>query len=462
MFIPAQPQAYELFHKGAQALSIVESNGIVVDVPYLLKAIKKVKKRVRRMQDELREDPIYHEWRKAFSDRLNLDSGQQLGVVLFDILKLPCSRRTSNNKPATDKDSLEVIALEIPFVRKLLRLRKYQKLQGTYLTGLLREVNEEDGLLHPFFNLHNVRTYRGSSANPNFQNLPIRDDEIAKIIRRAFISRPGYVLVEVDFSGVEVRVAACYNKDPALIEEIMNPERDMHRDMAGECYMLAPEDVTKLMRYCGKNKFVFPEFYGSYFAQLVGPLWESIETFKFEHNGVSLYEHLAENGVTEPGACLGKPVPGTFENHLKSVEKRFWDQRFSVYRDWKKKWYAKYLRTGGFTTLTGFRCEGVMKRNDVSNYPIQGSAFHCLLASLIELQRRMRKKKMGSLIVGQIHDSIVADIRIEELYDYLAMAVEVMTRWLPKKFKWINVPIEVEAEVCPVGGNWYQKKEVKL
>ena len=184
---------------------------------------------------------------------------------------------------------------------------------------MLREV--EEGFLHPFFDLHKARTYRSTSAAINFQNIPVRDPEIAEVIRTAFIARDGHQLVEIDLSGAEVCVSACYNKDPNLIKEVIDPERDMHRDMAAACFKLDPQDVTKMMRYCGKNKLVFPQFYGSYFAQCAPALWDSIQQFGFAHNGKSLYDHLAKHGIHEMGACKGKPKAGTFEAHIRDVER---------------------------------------------------------------------------------------------------------------------------------------------
>lgn len=457
---PASPEAYKLFHEGVKSLAQVEANGIHIDVDYLQATIESVDERIREMQAGLRKDEVYKKWRRAYGGKLNLGSRPQLAKVLYDVMGFECNHFTDTGKPSTSEAAVELIAIEVPFVKDLLRVEKFKKLRSTYLGGLLREV--QDGVLHPFFNLHKVATYRSSSDSPNFQNIPIRDAEIAELIRTAFISRPGHQLVEIDFSGVEVRVAACYNNDPNLIAEIMDPERDMHRDMAAACYKLKPKDVTKLMRYCGKNKFVFPQFYGSYFAQCAPNLWDGIDQFSFEHNGKCLKKHLKKKGIRELGECNGKPQPGTFEHHIKSVEKLFWDKRFKVYRDWKKAWYRKYLKTGGFYTKTGFVCQGIMGRNDVSNYPIQGSAFHCLLKCLIEIQRRMNKRKMKSLLVGQIHDSIIGDIHASELEDFIELAIKVMTKWLPKTWSnWITVPIDVDVEVCPVGGNWFQKKEIE-
>ena len=113
-------------------------------------------------------------------------------------------------------------------------------------------------------------------------------------------------------------------------------------------------------------------------------------------------------------------------------------------------------------TLTGFICQGYMKRNEIVNYPVQGVAFHCLLWSLIRLQKELKKRKMKTLIIGQIHDSMLNDVPDEELDEFLPLAQYIMVDELLKAWKWINVPIEIEAEVTPIEGNWYQKREKKI
>ena len=165
------------------------------------------------------------------------------------------------------------------------------------------------------------------------------------------------------------------------------------------------------MRYCGKNMFVFPQFYGDFYINNARAMWEAIDAMGHEVDGVPLKQYLKRKNILRLGACDAKqqPANGTFEKHIKKVEMDFWQKRFKVYNQWKRKWWDKYLENGGFPTLTGFRIDGVMGRNDVINYPVQGSAFHCLLWSLIQLNRWLRKNKMRSKIVGQIHDSIVAD-----------------------------------------------------
>ena len=228
-------------------------------------------------------------------------------------------------------------------------------------------------------------------------------------IRRCFVPRKGNRLVEVDYSAIEVRIASCYNLDPNLIQYVEDTDRDMHRDSAADLLKCDPQQVSKKLRYYAKNQFVFPQFYGSYYAECAANLWESFQGCGEEIDGDPVLKWLEQRGIHSRGDCDPErdPVSGTFESHVRAVERHFWQNRFPVYSRWKDRWYASYQEKGYVDTLTGFRIQGELGRNDVINYPIQGSAFHCLLWSLIRLQKELRRRKMESRIVGQIHDSIV-------------------------------------------------------
>ena len=142
---------------------------------------------------------------------------------------------------------------------------------------------------------------------------------------------------------------------------------------------------------------------------------------------------------------------------MEGVEQRFQD-RFPQWRDRKEDWWKRYLKTGRFRLLTGFEIEGVYSRNNLYNYPIQGPAFHILLWSLIRLVKWTRKRK--TKIVGQIHDSIVADVHLDELDEYLEEAKRVMTVDVRNHWKWIVTPLEIEAEVAE--DNWFNKRSVQI
>jgi DNA polymerase-1 len=471
MLRPASREAYQLLHDGAIALSQVETNGIKIDDNYLSNAMESTANDIKSLEAKLRDDRLYSKWRRLYGHKMNLGSGEQLAELLFrheGFTPRKWTEKTahledeSKRKPSSDADHLLSTGLE--FAECFVQLEKRRKALGTFLKGIRRET--VDGYLHPVFNLHIARTYRSSSDSPNFQNFPIRDKFFAELIRRCFVPRDeNHVLVEIDYGGIEVCGAACYNKDPNLIQEILDPDRDMHRDMAAACYKLPPSRVTKMIRYCGKNKFVFPQFYGSYYVDCAQSLWNAIDELELKtDDGIPLKEHLKSKGINRLGNCDPQKSPklGTFEHHVAKVEKQFWTKRFPVYSKWKRDWVNQYQSRGWARTHTGFVLQGVYRRNEIINYPIQGSAFHCLLWSLIRLQRAMTKRKMDSKVVGQIHDSIIADVHVDELDDYLQMAKVVMTENIRKYWDWIIIPLTVEAEITPPGCSWFEKKEVPI
>ena len=457
---PITKAGYKLLHDGSLALSQIEANGIRMDTDYLNRAIKHTSKQINDMQEKMKQDKIYKLWKKAFGRETNLGSRPQLGKVIFDIMEYPCEEKTKTGRPKTDAAVLENINL--PFIKKLLKVEKLKKAKSTYLQGFLDLV--VDGYLHPSFNLNIARTFRSSSSDPNFQNIPVRDPVIEKLVRRAFIARKNCHIVEVDYSGVEICSTTCYHKDKRMMRYIEDDSKDLHRDMAAQIYMLPKKQITKDTRYCGKNMFVFPQFYGDWYLSCCQHLWQAISKMKLQTvDGIPLKEHLKKKGIKRLGACNPKEEPKnhTFEKHLKEVENDFWNNRFKVYRQWKLDWWDAYQEKGYFDTLTGFRIEGIMDRKQVISYPPQGTAFHWLLWSL-RIQKILNKYKMKTLIVGQIHDSIVSDVYKKELKNYLEITKQVMTIDIKKHWKWINVPLKIEAEVAPINGNWYEKKEVKI
>jgi DNA polymerase I len=455
-------QGYQLLHEGSIALAEVEANGIRIDMPRLVRTRQGMEDKMRALRTELEEDPVWRIWKRRFGDKSKLTSRDQLAFVLYEALKYPVTDFTDSGKPSTEDEVLQKI--DHPFVAKWSKLLDYDKTAGTFLKGIENEV--VDGRLHPVFSLHTVRTFRSSSEDPNFHNFPVRDKTMAELIRRCFIASEGCVLVENDFKGVEVSVSACYHEDANFISYITTPGKDMHRDMAAQIYCLEPGQVSKDARYGAKNKFVFPQFYGDYYVACAKNMWEWIDKGKLTGpGGTSLKGWLkATKGIMELGDCNPEesPRPGTFEQHVKEVEDDFWNNRFQDYGKWRKRWYEQYLERGYFDMFTGFRVYGMFKRNQAVNYPVQGSAFHCLLWALIQVNKALRRYHMRSKVVGQIHDSLVGDVRENELKDYLEIVEYVVTVLLRKHWKWIIVPLEVEYEISPRNSNWFEKKEVKF
>lgn len=456
-------EGYELLHDGSIELAAIEANGIRVDVPRLRRTQLELITLLRTLKAEFQAEDLWKQWQKRYGEKANITSRDQLASILHVDLQLEVKGETESGQPSVDEEALQHHYEAVPALLKIVRYLKYEKALGTFIACIDREIVGDR--IHPSFPLHTARSYRGSSQDPNFQNFPVRDKEISRIIRSLFIASPDHVLVENDFKGAEVVVSAAYHKDPNFISYITNPSKDMHRDMAAQIYELKPGQVTKDIRYGAKNKFVFPQFYGDFYVSCARSLWDWIRLGKLKGpDGKSLYEHLKSKGIYELGDCDPErdPVSGTFEKHLQQVERDFWDRRFRAYGAWRKIWYKKYLERGYFDLLTGFRIYGNHSRNQCINTPVQGAAFHCLLWSLIRINRQLRKHRMKSMIVGQIHDSLVGDVAVNELRDYLAIVEEVVTNLLPKAYTWLVVPLQVEYEVAPPGTSWFDKKECKF
>jgi len=458
---PKTLQAYNLFHKGALALAKAERQGIRLDLDYCTKATQELSDEIIKIEKELDETDFIKEWRKIQGSKFNLYSSNQLGKYLYDTLKYKAIKKTATGKGSTDNEALT--ALNIPEIKKYLRIKKLKKVRDTYLTGFTREA--VDGMIHASFNLHNITTFRSGSSSPNLQNISKNDPETSKIIRSALFPRKGHQLMEVDYSQIEVRVGAAIHKDPSMISYIKNPGTDMHRDTCVDIFKIPKWDSKskyyKKLRGITKG-FVFSQFYGDYYVQCAENLARNCQLPKGiwkENTGIMIDEnthlsnHLIEQGIT----CYQE-----FENHLKEVEDIFWNVRFKIYTAWKKKTWNKYQKAGYIDMKTGFRCKGTMNRNEALNREIQGSSFHCLLWSFIRLTEIAEEEKWDTKLIAQIHDAIVFDVNPDELEHVLKTTKKVMCEDLKKHFKWINVPIDVEAEISPIDGSWYEVEGIKI
>lgn len=443
---------YQLLHDGVLAMADIEANGICIDTEYVRRQQAHLSRRIDHLSKKMEDHQEMKIWKKAYRHNLNMDSTEQLSDILFKQMGHEAVIMTKGKKPKPSVSEEALEQLDIPFVKDLVQIRKLKKTKNTYLNNYLKE--EIEGILRPFFHLHTTVSFRSSSSRINFQNQPIRIKEIKRVVRRAVIPRPGRMLGELDYSGVEVTVAACYHKDPNMIRDIIDPKRDMHRDMAIECYKLSPEQCTSDIRFHGKNGFVFPQFYGDYYVNCANHLWNAIaqENLKTKQK-VNLKTHLKEVGLSNRKR---------FENHIKKVEKYFWGTRYKVYGKWKEKQWKNYLKNGYVDLFSGFRCKGLMSRNEAINYPVQGAAFHCLLWSLIRINNWLKENKMLTLLIGQIHDSIVLDIEPSELDIVLANAIRIMTEEIKKYWSWLIIPLKVDVELSPVDGSWFLKKEATI
>jgi len=434
-------ESYRLFHEGIQAFCDIEHNGINVDIEYYERQDKRLKNKIERIDSELMDMPEVEVWNKNEKSKLNIDSNVQIKKLFYDYLKYKPLKATKKGNASIDAEALR--SINTPFSLGIIKSAELKKIRSTFLANFLHStiVNK----LHPSFHLNTVSTYRSSSSDPNFQNIPKHDNFAQEVTRSGIIPSKGNFLLEVDYSGIEVRVSACYHQDPVMINYIKDKSTDMHRDTAMDLFMLNKDEVTKDIRYISKNCFVFPQFYGSYYAQCAPSLWKNALR-------LDLKNHLREKGIISYN---------DFEQHVKEIENVFWNRRFRVYSEWKRKVFESYLRTGYVELLTGFRCSGYMKKNEVLNYPIQGTAFHLLLWSLTRLNSLLQKRNYKTRVIGQIHDSILFDVNPSEESELLSVIYETMCETVRKKWKWICVPLDIEMEKSEIDGNWFDKEVIE-
>jgi DNA polymerase I-like protein with 3'-5' exonuclease and polymerase domains len=457
--------AYKLFHEGVLALADAEAAGIRVDSEEGLRQKTILDRKIERLERKTHESPLGQTMKRKFGEAMNLDSGKQLADVLYGDMQIKPTRiGEKSQRGSVDAEALA--SLNVPGLEPLLQSRKLKKVRDTYLDGFLREAH--DGWLHPSFSLHLARSYRSSSSSPNFQNVPVRSEEAMRACRGVLFPRGGRQLIELDCTGIEVRIAACITKDPSLLSYVRDPTSDMHADMARQLFKLDQMDHRthagyKRLRYSAKNGFVFPQFYGDYYGNCADYL---ARNSGLPRKGGDPWQD--GQGIELPSGRLSNHLIGAglktyedFEQHVRRVERDFWERRFRAYTEWKNRTWREYQRRGYAEFPTGFRCSDVMTRNECLNRTIQGSAFHCFLWIFTRLNDERRRRRWSSRLIGQIHDSVVIDAESKEI-DEILEVTSILLRRLREEWEWIIVPLEIEAELCGVDQPWSEKQPHKI
>lgn len=439
--------ANDFFRDGLIVFANAQQVGICADKEYYLEQEKILDDKIKKLEIKLLSGKEARLFKKKTGNKLKIAkdlSVKDLRILLFDLLGLKVEKKTAKAGLASvDHDVLSEI--KISFTKRLLQRRKLFKIRNTYLAQFTREIT--NGKIQPFFDLHTVATYRSSSSRPNIQNIPTRDEEAKKICRCGIMPSPGNKLVCIDYGSQEVRIAACYTKDPVLMDYINDPETDMHRDQAKELFLLNSKQVTKDIRFYAKNQFIFPEFYGSWYKACAKNLWDCCIDLKTEDD-IGVKRHLKNEGIKNYMS---------FENHVKKTEAAFWE-KFSVYAEWKEKIIDFYHKKGFVEMFFGHRRDGYLTNNMILNSAIQGTAFHCLLWSFIQLDKEFEKRKYKTKLIGQIHDEIILDLIPEEEEEVLELTKYIMVDKIQKKFDWLIVPLTVEIEKTEIDQAWYYKK----
>lgn len=425
-------RAYELLHRGSESFAYMEREGIRLDMFLLHKYKAEWTEEFNQLRENvlLSKEGVQFENRKGRSIEYKKQiSRDDLTTVLVDIMGLPKSS-------TMDENYLSNLADKCDFLQYELKARKTLKRLGFLNNWLELQV---DGFLYPTFNLDIARSYRSSSTEPNFQNVPKRDQEGA-FIRKLVIPREGHVILEVDYSGMEVRILACWSKDPTLLDFVISGY-DMHAHWATEIYGAAEGQIDKVLwkrlRYGAKNGFVFPNFYGSYWKNTAGNLWEYL-----------------------PVDVRKDWDLDRWERHVHACETKFW-KMFSGVRKRQEEAVEQYKQLGYMEMIGwGFRRHGYLNRNTIFNSHIQGPAYHCLMDVINHLVPLKLKERWATRMPGQIHDAIFFDAAEKERGHVIEAVTEELVVNVRRRNKWVIVPLEVEWEVGK--NNWGEMQKLSV
>ncbi|MCK5163595.1 MAG: DNA polymerase I [Desulfobacula sp.] len=352
-------------------------------------------------------------------EEFNINSSQQLGVILFEKLNLNVIKKTKKKTGySTDVEVLTKLAQTHELPEKLLRYRTLGKLKSTYVDALQKLTNIETGRIHTSFNQAITVTGRLSSSNPNLQNIPIRKKE-GKKIRKAFIPKEGHTLISADYSQIELRILAHCAEDEILIEAFNNGE-DIHKRTALEIFQVLPEFVTEDLRSQAKT-INFGIVYGMSGFRLA--------------NDLGISRKMADTYI---------------DNYFKrySGVKKFIDTTIEE----TKKTCEVFTIFGRKRRLDDINSSNVNVRNFAQraavNTPIQGSAADLIKLAMIKMDAALQKNNMASKMLLSVHDEIIFETPFEEKDQLIDLAKSVMENVHPLK-----VPLEVN---FGTGKNWAQ------
>jgi|HubBroStandDraft_3_1064219.scaffolds.fasta_scaffold00951_3 DNA polymerase-1 len=390
----------------------MEEAGIQLDSAYLQAMSQELGGEVEQLEESI--------WRLA-GERFNLNSPQQLGVVLFERLGLPAGRKTQKTKSwSTSAETLEELALhghEIALL--LLRYRELTKLKSTYVDALPSLVGP-DGRLHTRFNQAVAATGRLSSANPNLQNIPVRT-ELGQRIRRAFVAAPGCRLLVADYSQVELRILAHIAGEPELIRAFAAGE-DIHRSTAATVFGIATDLVTAEQRRAAKT-INFGILYG-------------MSAFGLSQNlGISKGE--ADRFIT---TYLGRfaGVKAYMDATLASAERE--GKVETLYG--RARWLPD-IRSKNWNLRENARRMAINAR-------IQGTAADLLKKAMIAIDCRLRAEHPAARLLLTVHDELVFELPPEDVE-----AVSAVVRREMEEVAQLTVPLSVD---IGVGTSWYDAK----
>lgn len=392
-------------------LGMMERNGVMLDVPFLKQMSHELTSRLVQIEKDIFQVVGYS---------FNLNSTQQLSKVLFETLKLePPDRRkkTTSGHFSTSAGVLEELRDQHPVVEKILEYRELAKLKSTYVDALPQQINPRTGRVHTSYNQTGSVTGRLASSDPNLQNIPTRT-ETGRLVRNAFIAAPGYRLLSVDYSQIELRIVAHMAQDEAMLAAF-RAGLDIHAATAAAIYGVELEQVTKEQRRHAKA-INFGLIYG-------------MSAFGLHRStGLTLAE--AENFVK----AYFQQFPGV---------KAFLD---GLRRQAARQGYVETLlgRRRYFPNLKSNANPALRAREEreAINAPVQGTAADIMKLAMVRLPPALKEASLGARMLLQVHDELVLEVPENERDETVQVVRGVMESAYP-----LSIPLVTEARW---GHNW--------
>jgi DNA polymerase-1 len=352
----------------------------------------------------------------AAGEEFNINSPKQLGEILFEKMGLPAGKKTKTGY-STSAEILEKLAPKYPIVADILEYRQLTKLIGTYVTGLLK-VADEEGRIHTKFKQTGTATGRLSSAEPNLQNIPIRT-ELGRELRKYFLPRENYLLVDADYSQIELRLLACIANDENMISAFLSGE-DIHTSTASAVFGVPIELVTSELRKRAKA-VNFGIVYGIGEFSLSQDLGIGMKQAK---------EYIESYLATYPS------VRDYLQNVIEEAKKEGYVK--TLYG--RRRYIPELNEKNGAVRKFGERV--------AMNSPIQGSAADIIKIAMINVDRRLKEEAIDARMILQVHDELI----IEAHRDFADRAATILREEMEAAAK-LPVPLSVELSI---GSRWYE------
>ena len=415
--------AIELFHEIemplVSVLAEMERAGITVDTEFLAQMSEELSDRMQAIEKKIFD---------AVGIPFNLNSPQQLSKALFDRLGLaPPDRRqrTASGYYSTSADVLESLKGSHKAVDWILEYRELSKLKSTYVDALPLQVNPETHRIHTSYNQTGSVTGRIASSEPNLQNIPIRT-EIGRQVRRAFVPKPGQLLLSVDYSQVELRIVAHMADDESMIEAFL-AEQDIHAATAAAIFGVPIDQVSSAQRSHAKA-INFGLIYG-------------MSAF-----GLTRYTDLTLAEAEEFVKAYFEQFPGV-KSYLDNMRRKAAEDGFVETLLGRRRYFP------GLKHQTNHNIRQREEREAI-NAPIQGTAADIMKVAMLRVPVKLKEAGLSAKMLLQVHDELVLECPQEELQE----TVQVVSRVMQSAYT-LKVPLRTEARKGP---NWYEMSVIDI